>query len=153
MKLKKIMAAATDRLRGSQDVQSEPADAPGCLRGPTALSSARSSSSSMRDSVRVDLDRAVPLPHLRVRLEMQSLASGADFSLLLSPPPPSSSPAPCGRLGVLLPVVRVEQLQRQRAAEAGGEQVVEDLRQRGDAVAGIDAVGVVDRLARRRRPG
>src|SRR6266487_4458541 len=53
--------------------------------------------------------------------------------------------------GVLVPVVAVEQLQRQHAAEADGPQVAEDVLERGDAVAGVDALGVADLGARRLR--
>src|SRR5262245_19097160 len=50
--------------------------------------------------------------------------------------------------GVFFPVRFVEQLQRQVAAEADRAERVEDRRQRGDAVSGVDAVGVGDRVAR-----
>src|SRR6185369_2777892 len=50
---------------------------------------------------------------------------------------------------ILLPVLLVEELDREVAGEADRLQVAEERRQRRDAVARIDAVLVLDRLARR----
>src|SRR4051812_34923530 len=44
---------------------------------------------------------------------------------------------------VLLPILAVEQFQRQQAAVTAGLQVGDDHLPRGDAVAGVDAVGVI----------
>src|SRR5687767_8904374 len=49
--------------------------------------------------------------------------------------------------GVLLPVFGVEELEREGAGEAGGEEIAEERSERGDAIAGINAVGVLDHVA------
>src|SRR5262249_47685623 len=51
--------------------------------------------------------------------------------------------------GVFLPVVAIEQLERQNAAIADRHEVLEDLLERSDAVAGEDPEGVGDVVASR----
>ena len=53
----------------------------------------------------------------------------------------------------LLPVVAIEQLDRQEAAEPDRIESSHQFVERGDAVAGVDAVRIVDLRARRRCPG
>src|SRR5260370_14324129 len=48
---------------------------------------------------------------------------------------------------ILLPVVAIEELERQEAAEAGQAQIAEDFLQRRHAVTGIDTMRIADRRA------
>ena len=49
---------------------------------------------------------------------------------------------------ILLPVFAIEKFERQHAAEAEAAEFAQQVGQRGDAVAGVDAVFVADRFAR-----